>query len=242
MSDRIITISQELDLLADEFSFDTPYFTKFLNADEDITISQGYEGNNINLTGKADEWNISLSNSEFSLSVRGRDNMKQALETQFQKTYFLYQPSVEPRTKYDEPIPYEVGETMASAVAQQACTMAGLAIVWDCPDYPVVNAVEPSNGFNESAAEAIKKLIEPFQHTEMFRVDVYASDNTVYVKKRRYPYAVDYSIALTDAKIGSFSLAKTNYKDGMKIRNIYVSREEPVSGTTILERSEHKIK
>ena len=224
--EKIISIDQDISLLADEFTITAPDLTYFLNEKEEFTITQGYNDKDITaIKGLADEWNIRRHYKEFELSVRGRDYLKNAIETWFNKTYFYKKPEVVPKNKYGELIPYSVGIINASAVASQACTLAGLGLIWGCPDYPIVNKIEDTEGFNDTVSNVLKKLIEPLQHTEMFRIDIFIKDDTVYIKKRKYPYAIDETLDLEDIRIKDLTLTKTNVSD--PIRNIYVSREEP---------------
>lgn len=130
-------------------------------------------------------------------------------------------------------LPYSTGEIMASTVAKDACETAGLGLAWECTDYPVVNEVEKTAGFSGSVADVLKKLVEPLQHTEMFRVDIFIKSDVVIVKKRRYPYVVDTTLSLDDSRIKEFSLTKINYNpphpDGSigetPVRDIYMVQE-----------------
>ncbi len=234
-----VTIDSDIELLADDFSFESPFLDAFTNETEAFAFSLGYGGANIQtVEGLADSWAINLTPRSFNLTVKGRDKAKLLLDTQFQKTYFLYSPSVTPETKFGVPIPYHVGTIQASAVAREACLLAGLGLVWDAPDYPVVNPIETTNGFNGNIAEALKKLIEPLQITEMFRVDLFLVGSDVYVKKRVWPYVADYTIPLTDLKTANISPAKENTNPDGPIRSIYVIRDEVNESGAAWDRQE----
>lgn len=136
-----------------------------------------------------------------------------------------------PRDEFGEYIPYATGHIRASRVASDACTSIGFELVWDAPDYYIVNERENEKGFNGTVSSVLLDLISILNHTEMFKIDIFVksksdTDKTpvIYVKKRVFPYIADQTIELEDIRITSLSITIDKYKE-RPIRNIYVSQD-----------------
>ncbi|MBU1173569.1 MAG: hypothetical protein KKD44_28710, partial [Proteobacteria bacterium] len=138
--------------------------------------------------------------------------------------------------KYGNDIPWEYGDIMASHVAHQACSKAGLECVWDTEDYPVVNAVEESKGYNDTVANVLFSLISPLNQTEMYKVDIFIRNMTVFIKKREYPYPIDLLLAIDDISVKDFTLTKSS--PNKTIKDIYVSRDEKIESTDMDEETD----
>jgi hypothetical protein len=249
MKDKLINLDQSLDYLADVFTIELADFEEYISGKTDINIQFGYGNKNIiKLIGEVDKWAISGTQKEARCIISGRDKMKLALETQFQKTYFFNPPfgekpegkastskyprigintgsgtggggvalgipsgesaeAEEPQTlenKYGENIPYAYGDILASQVAQEACAYCGLELVWDAPDYLIVNAMEDSKGYNAKVSDILRELVSPLNQTEMYKIDIFINNITVFIKKRKYPFKFwDYAYDLSDIRITS---------------------------------------
>jgi hypothetical protein len=143
-----------------------------------------------------------------------------------------------PKNEFGEAIPYSYGNILASSVAREACNSIGFELVWDAPDYYIVNEKEDSRGFNDMIANVLKDLIEPMNQTDMFKIEIFIQGKTntnkdavIYVKKRIYPYKADYTLDLDNIRIKSLTLTKELKKDRI-IRNIYVSQDEISTSVT----------
>ncbi len=259
MDAKYLTIREDLDLLSSDFTADVADMTAFLSGQDTVTIEHGYGGKHVTVAFLIDEWMITRSQNEMVVSLRGRDNMKLALETYFSKTYF-YVPSNTPQvisniersfinqedekakltaamyTPMGRRIPFAMATALASEVAAEACLKAGLKCVWQAPDYPVVNAEDKTVCFQGSVAEVLKKLIEPMQISEIGKVDLFVRGDTVYVKKRVYPYLINHSMSIDDAMIKDFTLKRINYNlpksadtvnDQVPIKNVYMRSTVP---------------
>jgi hypothetical protein len=265
--EKIINIDQNLNYLSDTFDLDLADMSLFLSEQENIEIGLGYEGITITeIMAGIDEWSISRVRNELRSSVKGRDKIKIALETQFIKTYFFDYPFGDDGThcrsgiggggtggggvvfgsstdssndltdKYGNNIAWEYGDIMASHVASQACSAAGLELVWDAPDYPIVNAMEESQGYHDNVANVLLSLVQSLNQTEMYKVDIFIRNETVYIKKREYPYPIDLLLAIDDINVKDFALIKSN--PDKTIKDIYISRDEKIESTNTDEETD----
>jgi len=245
MSVEQYSVEQDITLLSDEFSAVRPSLQDFLVGKESYVLKAGFDGTNIAaIYGYADEWSVSRTEKGCTVSVTGRDGLKLAMTTHFQHSYFFTKPTQDVKNRYGESVSYSVGNTMASSVAANAAAQAGLKMIWQCPDYPIVSEATESAGFNDTVANVLVALIEPLNKTEMFKIDLLVSGSTVIAKKRQWPYAPDYTISLSDIRIMDFKVTRVG-DDKVPIRNIYVYRDErnertgwdtePATKSTVIE-------
>lgn len=91
--ETLINLDQNSEFLADTFSVETPDLTYWLTEKDEIEISFGFGEKNITkMKGDVDNWSIKRTNKNFQFSMSGRDKIKTAIETQFQKIYFFESP------------------------------------------------------------------------------------------------------------------------------------------------------
>jgi hypothetical protein len=242
MKYKSIAIDQNMGLFSDAFTLIMPTPDVWNCQQGQFDISLGYGGQEITVQGLLDEINITKNMKEFTCSVKCRDSMKYALQSQFRMLYLLNVPASPPVNEFGISMPYKVGATMASQVAADACNAAGLGVSWGCPDYPVVTQKVTSKGYDTSVADVLSDLTRAVSKTDMFKVDIYSMGGTVYVNKRGWPNPTVNNIKIfgpdADIRVMQFSLTKTlSLLEGgggggsaklTPIRNIYTSREESV--------------
>jgi hypothetical protein len=239
---KSIAIDQDMGLFSDAFTLVMPTPDVWNSQQGQFDISLGYGGQEITVEGQLDVISIRKTMKDFECSVKCRDSMKNAIQSQFRMLYLLNVPASPPVNEFGISMPYKVGATMASQVAADACNAAGLGVSWNCPDYPVVTQKVPSKGYDSTVTNVLSDLISPIQKTEMFRIDTYSMGGTVYVNKRGWPNPTVNNIKIfgpdADIRVKEFTLEKTlslleggsgggSYKQ-VPIRNIYTSREESV--------------
>lgn len=235
MEIKIAGLKQSLDLMSDDLTVESPDIAAFKNETENWAVKFGYEGKNIDFGSfLADDWRLTRIYNNFTCSVQARDKLKKAIDKEFQKVYFLTEPSEAPKNEFNEELTYVSGYSpKASQVALDACTAAGLGLVWQCMDYDVISDVEgeDSVGYYDSVANVLKELVDKVQYSELYKIDIFIKDTTVYVKEREYPITTSKiaSISLDDVRIMSLSLNKSNKE--RKVRHIYVSTDNPASMT-----------
>ena len=229
--EKIINLDSNIDLPSDALTFTSASIQRFIDETEEFQFDLGYEGKTLPFYGLADEWTINITPNSAGLSVKGRDYLKNAIDNNFQKTYYLTKPDppynhyLDPVTGIGEPLPYTWGVTLASEVAKEIAASVNLTLVWNCPDYNIINATEQIKGFNGTVLSCLQELIRPLNQTEMFKIDILIQKDVIYVQKRQYPYIADYTLPYTDIRIKDLSITKTNYRS-KKIKNIYIGRDE----------------
>jgi hypothetical protein len=91
--ETLINLDQNSEFLSDTFSVETADLTYWLTEKDEIEISFGFGDKNITkMKGDVDNWSIKRTNKTFQFSMSGRDKIKTAIETQFQKIYFFESP------------------------------------------------------------------------------------------------------------------------------------------------------
>jgi|WetSurMetagenome_2_1015567.scaffolds.fasta_scaffold00348_14 hypothetical protein len=226
MNSTQTTIIEDSELVCSRFSATVTDLQPLIDNVESVTITHGYGDSGVKtVDGLVDSFSVNLGEKDFSMQISGRDYLKKAVETHFTKSYYLIYPvnMTAPVNDFGEPIPYAIGPITAQGVAKEACKLAGLELVWNCPDYPIISNFCICSGFDATVAEVLNTLVSPLKATEMHGIDISASGNTITIKKRKWPAGADCAFTADQLKISSLTL--TTEKASSKVRNVYIWRQ-----------------
>lgn len=230
-----MTISQDVISFSLESSFDTPAnrFSATLAKSAafiaslkrtGIDIDAGYKDASgavstirVLANGIIDSYSLSLNPNEAITSIRGRDSVAEILDTYYEKIY-----SPNPNKFKDKfgnvttnlnvqvsptgpahTIPIS-SQTRASLIAKEIIESLNLTMQWDCRDYIIQSDFDATG----RAIDILKKLVEPWNITELLRVDIYAEGSVIFIKQRLGTYSPNYTYAASNAKIKNFSVDK----------------------------------
>jgi hypothetical protein len=165
--------------------------------------------------GTIDEYEITVTPSSLVGRVRGRNQAARALDTTFNKKYLrtpitpvlasAVVPLVDSVGNVLPVVPTVYGRFMASHVAGEACSFAGVGLSWQIPDYELLVDFTASG----RVIDILHTLVAPWVLVEPFRADIYVEGDTLYVKPRPFPItAPNYSFTLADARRNQITIRK----------------------------------
>jgi hypothetical protein len=210
------SLDSSLDLPADGYTVEVGGTELFRNANDADTVAleSGYVdgGTGIayrvgNVSGKIDEYEITVTPAEMRCRVLGRDNMAEMIGRRYQKLYLRAQPTPEERTKYEEAgTAYAVGTFRASEIAREIAQAAGLTLSWECRDYTLLEDFDATG----RGLDIIRRLLEPWNLVPMFGVDFHVYGTTMICRPRPVPPVAEAmnTFAIKDARIKSLTIRK----------------------------------
>jgi hypothetical protein len=144
-------------------------------------------------TGIVDEVELHVTTVDQKCVVRGRDAAAYAIESTFYINYSVteaqqseQQTAALPGFPHLPRIPgvtvplVKFGFWTASAIAQDLCKRAGLSCSYGAPDYHM----REDFVVNGSVASALQTLVEPFNHFEPRKIDIWTEGQTVMIRSR----------------------------------------------------------
>ena len=129
------------------------------------------------------------------------------------------------------------GRFLASQIAADVCSDAGVTLSWGCRDYELLEDFSAVG----RAVDVLRRLIEPWTLVEPFRVDIYLRGTTVIITPRAFPItAPNYQLALADLRRSEATIRKRRTKlvgvltlNGQKVAN--VATAPPGSGLVFVD-------
>lgn len=226
------SIRAPLDRQGTDFSAEVPGTAAFVEASEAdrITLEAGYRnaaGDEILVgqvrKGIVDEWELTLTPTVATTTIRGRDPMEWFLKRQI-AILFPRAPVPAPletlaavgggggnvRTLTVETAP--AGRWMASQIAGYIVDTLNatlpedqqLTLSWETRDYEVRSDFSASG----RPVGVIRELAEPWNQVPAFAIDVMMQGLTLVVRNRVLVPAVDHAIALPDARVRQVTITK----------------------------------
>jgi hypothetical protein len=226
------TIKSPLDRPAKDFDAEVPGVQAFVDASEDdrITLEAGYRNAAGAETmvgqirkGIVDEWEITLSPTAATTTVRGRDLMDRLLARPIAKIY----PRLPAREVLDtiagagagggniRTLTVEQaapGRWMAQQIAADVVATVNeflpddqqLALSWETRDYEIRSDYSASG----RPLDVLRDLADPWNQVPAFAIDVMLVGLTVVVRNRQPVPPADHVIALPDARITHVTITK----------------------------------
>ena len=210
------TVESNLDLPADGFTTDSYDSSAFLNASDSdrITLKAGYLNESsvpISVTqitdAVVDEHALIVTANSSIVQLTGRDPVANLLDKQIRRRYLRTPDLVDPSVRNLFPNYYtvKVGTFFATTVVADIASDIGKNISWQAPNYQLVEDVDAVM----SAFEVIKSLIELFNHTAPFKIDILADGNTIVVRQRQgFSLTPNFIYSAADARILDLSVKR----------------------------------
>jgi hypothetical protein len=214
------SIDSSMDVPADGFNTAVVGSAMFIAAVEGdiIEISAGYDDAGTPVTvqhilGKVDEWQLNLTpEGQIVGRLVGRDKISELLDRQFKKLYLRTSPvPITPLGQIPLPpppqladVPYAVGTFLASEIAREIVTAAGLDLTWQCRDYEMLEDFDATG----NSMDLIRRLVAPWSQVDRFKVDVFAQGNTIICRDRIATPTADYTFSILDSRLKSLSIRK----------------------------------
>lgn len=197
-----INVDQTVQLASDQYEVALNGAEAFVNrgALTPATIETGFldDGLQENFltnmsSGVVDEVELHITPDDQKSVVRGRDAAALAIESTVYVTYVLNQPAQSAPTANTIPgfpsLPYTPGVTVPLAVfgkqtardiAEDLCARVGLGVSFGAPNY----RMRENFAVNGSVVSALQQLVEPFNHFEPSKHDIWVEGSTVVVRSR----------------------------------------------------------
>ena len=175
--------------------------------------------------GLVDEVELHVTPARMTSVVRGRDAAANAVDGNVWVLYALVAPDppVPPDPPVEPPPPppgwdfppltdipgvtvpvVVIGVVLASAIAADLCTRVGLTCSWGAPDYTMREDFEVKG----TVLGGVQQLVEPFNHFEPSKVDVYLNGTVLVVRQRGGEAAGAIAMNVHDARITSFMIRR----------------------------------
>ena len=122
---------------------------------------------------RVDECALEATESSWQARIHGRDKAALLVEERAQEGYgFGTWPDDEPK-EYT----YPSARTLAKSIAARV----GLGLIWDAPNYTLTSfTLQPE----ESASQAISRLLEPLRASTRYYTDAWVDDENLVVRRR----------------------------------------------------------
>jgi len=201
-------IDSTLDLAADGYRADLNSPDAFHDASsaDTVKLTAGFKDADENsfrvgcLDGGIDEYVLTQTKDQVSVSIQGRDNLSKMLDRNYTRLFLRQEPIPPPA------IPYEVGLFRASEIAARVAAEVGLSLAWLCRDYTMLEDFSATG----RPVDILKKLVEPWSQVPALAVDIFNQGDAVIVRERQLVMAADPMATYTvkDARIKTLKYRK----------------------------------
>lgn len=216
---RSFSIRASLDLPADAFEVKRAGLDWFKSPPASVTLKVGYDDQEMTQlkAGMVDEMSLSLNPDSIETTITGRDRVGDLVDKHVYMIFYLVRPEPEqqPKDLFNNSIDYSVGEYTVRQIAAEVVAKAGLSLHWETLDWPMLKeGISTQFEAFGPAMQAINSLLGPIQQTDMYKTDVFADGNTIYVKRRRGidQGPAEYSYVYTDARLSQIQVTKRRLK------------------------------
>jgi len=217
---REFSIDSTMDVPADGYRATATSSDVFISASESdrITLEAGLRDPSDPLAaaqtvrhieGNIDEWELTVTPTEITTRIRGRDKIFELLDRQFTKLFLKETPEEgeEPDTDFT------VGAFLASEIARDVVEAAGLSLSWQCRDYQLLEDFQATG----RAFDILTQLVNPWSQTEQFKVDIFIQGSTVFCRERVENPVPDYTFTAKDTRILRLTIRKRFVKKVGKV-------------------------
>ncbi len=177
---RLGNLADALDLAVVEQDADAPETPvavawRTLTQGDLIRVQLGLQGSDLLDYGlwRVDECALEATESSWRTRIRGRDMAALLVEERAQEGYgFGSWPNDEP---------YEYTYPSARSLAEKIAGLVGLGLIWDAPNYLLTTfTLQPE----ESASQAISRLLEPLRASRRYYADAWVDGENLVVRRR----------------------------------------------------------
>jgi len=213
------TLDSSLDLPADSFSVEIAGTQDYRDAgllgpdgQDTVSLKAGYTDAATSITyqvgsaiGPVDEYEITVTPTEMTCRVNGRDKMAELIGRKYQMKYLRVQPTVDQVADFDAAdLDWKVGAFTAKDIAADVAVACGLSLTWLCRDYILHEDFDASG----RCLDILKRLVEPWAICERFKVDVLVQGTVLICRPRPATLVADYAFNVKDARIKSITLRR----------------------------------